>query len=183
VTDSGGGGHGTQGEPAAAYLSACETPVATNFSAPAGIVKTPGIDDALDALESEQDVIAANVELLEGRPLTTAEQEVWKRLCNEIMRETNKRLKHKNIVMLCALPEPNGLGFVMTGQDSTSVDAAGRGLVMPSEDYTVTFTLPARERVDIARTSAESFVREAIGAICAECLEQQKKYRAKVGSN
>ena len=147
----------------------------------AGRIVTPGIDDVLDALDSEQDIINANVELLEGRPLTTAEQEAWKRLCNDIMRETNKRLEPKGIMMLCALPEPNGLGFVMTGQDRASIDAASRGIHMPSEDYTVTFTLPARERVDIARTSAESFVRHAIDEICVEAIEQQKAYRAKQG--
>jgi hypothetical protein len=145
----------------------------------AGIVKTPGVDDALEAIESEADVVAANMELLEGRPLTDGEREQWARLFNDVMREVNKRLEPKGIMLLAACPEPNGLGGVLTGCDRVSLDAASRGVHMPSEEYTVTISLPARERVDIARTGREEFVRALVDHVCVECIEQQVAYRAK----
>ncbi len=148
--------------------------------APAGIVRIPG-EELFDAIESEEDIVAANRELLEGRPLTTAESERWARLFREVMTEANKRLEKKGVILLAACPEPNGLGGVLTGCDRASVDAASRGVLMPSEDYTVTVSLPARERVDIARSSREDFVRGLVDSICGEVIEQQKAYRAKAG--
>lgn len=146
--------------------------------APAGIVRIEG-EELLEALESEEDIVKANMELLEGRPLTETESKRWTRLVREIQRECNKRLKSKGIVLLAGVPEPNGLGFVLTGCDEAAVQAAERGIAMPSEEYCVTVTLPARERVDIARTEREEFVRKFINLICDECTEQQKAYRAK----
>jgi len=142
-------------------------------------VKVPGVDDVLEAIESEEDIVAANRELLEGRPLTPAESEQWTLLFHDVMRECNKRLKAKGIILLAAVPEPNGLGGVLTGQDSTSIDAASRGITMPSEEYCVTITLPARERVDIQRANREEFGRRLIDLVCAECIEQQAAYRQK----
>lgn len=144
----------------------------------AGIVRMPG-EELLEALESEEDIVNANRELLEGRPLTVAESERWTRLFHEIMHESNKRLAKKGIVLLAACPEPNGLGGVLTGCDRASLDAASRGIAMPSEDYTVTVTLPARERVDIARSEREEFARRVIDLVVGECIEQQAAYRAK----
>jgi len=144
-------------------------------------IVTPGIDDVLDAFESEEDVVNANRELLEGRPLTKDESAKWQRLFQEIMQECNKRLLAKGIILLAAAPEPNGLGGVLAGQDKASIDAASRGISMPSEDYLVTITLPARERVDIARSEREEFARRIIDLVCSECVEQQKAYRAKAG--
>ena len=142
----------------------------------AGIVRIPG-EELFEAIESEEDIVAANRELLEGRPLTSAETERWSRLCNDVMRECNKRLEVKGVVLLAAVPEPNGVGMVMTGCDRASLDAASRGIAMPSEDYTVVVSLPARERVDIAATSREDFARGLIDSICSECIGQQKAYR------
>ena len=152
--------------------------VAEGTQAPAAIVRIAG-EELFEAIESEEDIVKANMELLEGRTLSDDEQKRWQRLVSEIQRECNKRLKAKGIVLLAGCPEPNGLGFVLTGCDAASIEAAERGISMPSEDYTVTITLPARERVDIARTEREEFVRKFIDLICAECCEQQVKYRAK----
>lgn len=143
----------------------------------AGIVRIPG-EELFEAMESEEDIVNANRELLEGRPLTTEETGHWVRLVNEIQREANKRLKPKGIVLITAVPEPNGLGAVFVGCDSVAFDAAERGVAMPSDEYVVTFTLPARERVDIQRAGNEDFVRWALDIICSECVEQQAKYRA-----
>ncbi|HKY41370.1 MAG TPA: hypothetical protein VJN18_35800 [Polyangiaceae bacterium] len=147
----------------------------------AGHVITPGIDDVLEALESEEDIVAANRELLEGRPLSREESERWTRLFNEVMREANKRLAVKDIVLLSAVPEPNGLGGVIAGCDRAAFDGATRGVHMPSEEYLVTITLPARERVDIARSQREEFARWLIDLVCAECIAQQRAYRAQKG--
>jgi hypothetical protein len=152
--------------------------VAEGTTAPAGIVRIAG-EELLEAIESEEDIVKANMELLEGRALTEPEQKRWQRLVSEIQRECNKRLKAKGIVLLAGCPEPNGLGFVLTGCNAAAIEAAERGIAMPSEDYTVTVTLPARERVDIARTEREEFVRRFIDLICAECIEQQRAYQAK----
>lgn len=145
----------------------------------AGVVRTPGVDDVLEAVEAEEDIVAANRELLEGRKLTSDESERWTVLFHDVMRECNKRLKPKGVVLLAAVPEPNGLGGVMTGVDSASLDAASRGITMPSEEYIVTISLPARERVDIQRANREEFGRRIIDMVCAECIEQQAKYRDK----
>jgi hypothetical protein len=165
-------------------ISACpenadKTLTATIGERIAGRIVTPGVDDVLAALESEEEVVAANRELLEGRPLTKAESERWTRLFHEVMHEANKRLAKKDIVLLAAVAEPNGLGGVITGCDRAAVDAASRGIAMPSEEYTVTITLPARERVDIARSSREEFARWMIDLVCSECIEQQAAYQAK----
>ncbi len=146
----------------------------------AGIVRIPG-EELLEALESEEDIVNANRELLEGRPLSVEETEKWTRLFHEIMHESNKRLAPKGIVLLAACPEPNGLGGVLTGCDRASLDAASRGIDMPSEEYLVTVTLPARERVDIARSEREEFARRIIDLVCSEAIEQQKLYRSKQG--
>lgn len=147
----------------------------------AGRVITPGIDDVLEAFESEEDVVNANRELLEGRPLTKEESERWTRLFHEIMHESNKRLAVKGIVLLAAVAEPNGLGGVLTGMNKEAIDAAHQGISMPSEEYTVTITLPARERVDIARSMREQFARRLIDLVCGEAIEQQAAYRQKAG--
>ncbi len=147
------------------------------LGATAGIVRIPG-EELFEAIESEEDVVNANRELLEGRPLTVAESAQWTRLFHEVMHECNKRLEKKGIVLLAAVPEPNGLGGVLVGADRASIDAASRGIPMPSDEYTVTITLPARERVDIARSSREEFARGIIDSVCAECIEQQAKYKA-----
>lgn len=152
--------------------------VAEGTTAPAGIVRIAG-EELLEAIESEEDIVKANMELLEGRALSEEETKRWQRLVSEIQRECNKRLKVKGIVLLAGVPEPNGLGFVLTGCNAAAIEAAERGISMPSEDYTVTVTLPARERVDIARTEREEFVRNFIDLICAECIEQQRVYQAK----
>lgn len=152
--------------------------VAAGDTAPAGIVRLAG-EELLEAIESEEDIVNANRELTEGRPLTDEESKRWTRLVHEIQRECNVRLKAKGIVLLAGVPEPNGLGFVLTGCDKAAIEAAERGISMPSEEYCVTVTLPPRERVDIARTEREDFVRKFIDLICSECIEQQKAYRAK----
>lgn len=152
--------------------------VADGSVAPAAVIRGEA-DELFETIEAEEDIVKANTELLEGRPLTETESKRWTRLVHEIQRECNVRLKAKGIVLLAGVPEPNGLGFVLTGCDKASVEAAERGIAMPSEDYTVTVTLPARERVDIARTEREEFVRKFINLICEECISQQKAYRAK----
>ena len=159
-----------------------EQPTQPEIGAVAGIIRIPG-EELFDALESEEDIVNANRELLEGRPLTLAESERWTRLFHEVMHECNKRLAVKGIVLLAAVPEPNGLGGVLTGCDRASLDAASRNIAMPSEDYVVTVTLPARERVDIARSEREEFARGLINAVCSECIEQQAAYRAKQRQN
>lgn len=161
-------------EPAPALTDADDT---SRIGPVAGIIRVAG-EELLEALESEEDIVNANRELLEGRPLTVEETGKWTRLFHEIMHESNKRLAPKGIVLLAACPEPNGLGGVLTGCDRASIDAASRGVAMPSEDYTVTVTLPARERVDIARSEREEFARRLIDLVCSECIEQQAKYRA-----
>ena len=156
-------------------------PVAASGQAPAGIVRIPG-EELLEAIESEEDIVNANRELLEGRPLTETESKRWQRLVSEIQREVNVRLKAKGIVLLAGVPEPNGLGFVLTGVNKEAIEAAERGVSLPNssvEEYIVTVTLPARERVDIARTEREEFVRKFIDIICSECIEQQRAYRQK----
>lgn len=158
-------------------------PVAASGQAPAGIVRLAG-EELLEAIESEEDIVAANRELLEGRALTDLERERWQRLFGEIQRECNKRLKVKGIVLLAACPEPNGLGGVLTGVNKEAVEAAERGVSLPNssiEEYVVTITLPARERVDIARSEREDFVRKFIDLVCSECIEQQSRYRQKQG--
>lgn len=152
--------------------------VAEGTQAPAAVIRGEA-DELFETIEAEEDIVKANMELLEGRALTDEESKRWTRLVHEIQRECNKRLKAKGIVLLAGVPEPNGLGFVLTGCDKASVEAAERGIAMPSEDYVVTVTLPARERVDIARTEREEFVRKFINLICEECISQQKAYRAK----
>lgn len=154
--------------------------VAGGNVAPAGVIRGEA-DEFIETIEAEEDIVKANMELLEGRQLTEAESKRWQRLVSEIQRECNKRLKAKGIVLLAGVPEPNGLGFVLTGCNAAAIEAAERGIAMPSEDYVVTVTLPARERVDIARTEREEFVRKFIGLICDECVEQQKKYAAQRG--
>jgi hypothetical protein len=145
--------------------------------APAGIVRIPG-EELFEAIESEEDIVKANRELLEGREQTAAETEQWTRLYNEVLQEANKRLAPKGIVLLAAACEPRGLGAVMTGVDKAAMEAAGRGFMVPSEDYTVTISLPAKERVDLMAAGRESFVRWLIDLVVGECIEQQRAYRA-----
>jgi hypothetical protein len=149
----------------------------------AGIVKTPGIDDALEAFESEEDVVRSNQELLEGTPQTTEQTEQWRRLYGEIMNEANKRLRGRGVMLLVAVPNPNGLGCVFAGSDLARVEAAkNSGVYLPGgEDYEVILTLPAAERVDLRKAGREEFVRKFIGVICDAVLEQKANYDRRVG--
>lgn len=135
----------------------------------AGIIKTPGIDDALDAIESEADVVATNRELLEGTPLGRAELERWRMLYQATLEQCNKRLKPRGVVLAACAPNPNGLGAVFIGVDRDK------------RDYTVTLTLPARERVDFERASKEDFVRWAIDTVCSAVIEQREIYLRRAG--
>ena len=139
------------------------------FGVVAGIVKTPGIDDVLDTVESEQDVVAANKELLEGTQQSRAELERWRMLYQATLVECNRQLLPRGICLGACAPNPNGLGAVFVGVDREQ------------RDYTVTLTLPARERVDFERASKEDFVRWAIKAVCDEVVEQQERYLKRMG--
>jgi hypothetical protein len=135
----------------------------------AGIIKTRGIDDALDAIESEEDVIASNRELLEGTQQSRAELERWRMLYQATLEQCNVRLLPRGICLGACAPNPNGLGAVFVGIDRDE------------RDYTVTLTLPARERVDFERASKEDFVRWAIKVVCDEVVEQQDRYLKRMG--
>lgn len=151
--------------------------VAAGDTAPAGIVRIPG-EELLEAIESEEDIVRANRELTEGTPQTTAQTEQWRRLYGEIMNEANKRLRGRQVMLLVAVPEPNGLGCVFTGVDLPRFEAAKTsGVFLPGgEDYEVILTLPARERVDLRRAGREEFVRKFINVICDAVLEQKAGY-------
>lgn len=135
----------------------------------AGIVKTPGIDDALDAIESEADVVASNRELLEGAEQSRAELERWRMLYQETLTQCNRQLLPRGICLGACAPNPNGLGAVFVGVDREQ------------RDYTVTLTLPAKERADFESASKETFVRWAIKTICDAVVEQQQTYLRRMG--
>jgi hypothetical protein len=158
--------------------------VAEGNVAPAGVVRIPG-EDLLEAIESEEDIVKANRELTEGTPQDTASLEQWRRLYGEIMNECNKRLRNKGVMLLVAVPEPNGLGCVFTGVDLPRFEAArGTGIFLGAgDDYEVVLTLPARERVDLRRAGREEFVRKFINVICDAVLEQQATFRRRQGMN
>jgi hypothetical protein len=139
------------------------------FGPVAGIIKTPGIDDALDAFESEADVVKENVNLLEGAKQSPGEIERWTRLYQETLKQCNARLMPRGIVLGACAPNPSGLGATFVGVDSDQ------------RDYLVTLTLPARERADFANASQESFVRWAINAVCSEVLVQRETYLRRAG--
>lgn len=135
----------------------------------AGIIKTPGIDDALDAIESEADVVKENVNLLEGAAQSRAELERWNALYRETLTQCNKRLMPQAVVLGACSPNPAGLGAVFAGIDHDK------------RDYLVTLSLPARERNDFANASKEDFVRWAIDTICGAVLEQRENYLRRAG--
>lgn len=139
------------------------------FGAVAGIVKTPGIDDALDAIESEADVVKENVNLLEGAAQSRAELERWNVLYRETLTQCNKRLIPHGVVLGGVAPNPSGLGAVFAGIDHDK------------RDYLVTLSLPAKERNDFANASKEDFVRWAIDTICGAVLEQREIYLRRAG--
>ena len=152
--------------------------------APAGVVRLPG-EELLEAIESEEDIVRANKELLEGTELTELQLEKWRRLYKQVMDEANKRLRGRGAMLLVAMPNPNGLGAVFTGVDLERFEAAKRSNVLPvgGEDYEVVLTLPARQRVDLQATEREEFVRKVIGWVCDGVLEQKAQYEAKAGMN
>lgn len=139
------------------------------FGAVAGIIKTPGIDDALDAIESEADVVKENVNLLEGAQQSRAELERWNALYRETLTQCNKRLMPQGVVLGGCAPNPAGLGAVFAGIDHDK------------RDYLVTLSLPAKERNDFANASKEDFVRWAIDTICGAVLEQRAIYLRRAG--
>lgn len=149
----------------------------------AGRIVTPGIDDVLEAFESEEDIVNANRELLEGTPQTAEQNEKWRRLYGEIMNEANKRLRNRGVMLLVAVPNPNGLGCVFTGLDLVRFEAAkNTGIFVPGgEDYEVVLTLPASERVDLRKAGREEFVRKFIDVVCEAVLEKKAEYEAKAG--
>jgi hypothetical protein len=154
---------------AARAEDAPDTVVIRDFGPVAGIIKTPGIDDALDAIESEEDVIKENVNLLEGAPQTRAELERWQELYRETLQQCNRRLMPRGVLLVACAPNPNGLGAVFVGTDHDK------------RDYIVTLTLPARERNDFARASKEDFVRWAIDVVCSETISQRDTYMRRAG--
>lgn len=158
-------------------------PVAAGTTAPAGVVRIPG-EELLEAIESEEDIVNANRELTEGTPQTEHELEQWRRLYGQIMNQANERLRGRGVMLLVAVPNPNGLGAVFTGVDAPRFEAARNGIHTPGgEDYEVVLTLPPRERVDLRRAGREEFVRKFIGIVCDAVLEQQAAYRARQGLN
>lgn len=142
--------------------------VAAGTTAPAGIVRIAG-EELLEAIESEEDIVKANMELLEGRALTAAEQHDWAKLFRDVQRECNKRLKPVNVFLAACCPEPNGLGACFSG-----VDSAARV-------YDITLTLPAKERADFGNAAKEDFVRWAIDQICTAVAEKRREYLARGG--
>jgi hypothetical protein len=155
--------------------------VAAGNIAPAGVVRVPG-EELLEAIESEEDIVRANRELTEGTEQNRSELGRWQRLYGgEVMNECNKRLKPQGVMLLVAVPEPHGLGCVFTGVDAARYQAAKDGGVFSpgGEDYEVTLTLPARQRVDIMATGRENFVRTMIGWVCDAVLEQKRAYLAR----
>ncbi len=154
--------------------------VAAGNVAPAGVVRIPG-EELLEAIESEEDIVKANRELTEGAEQNRSELGRWQRLYGEVMNECNKRIKPQGVMLLVAVPEPHGLGCVFTGVDAARYEAAKNGGVFSpgGEDYEVTLTLPARQRVDILATGRENFVRTMIGWVCDAVMEQKRAYLAR----
>lgn len=154
-------------------------PVAASGQAPAGVVRLPG-EELLEAIESEEDVVKSNTELLEGTPQTDIQLEQWRRLYGEILNESNKRLRGRGVMLVVVIPNPNGLGAVFTGVDLARFEAARNGIVTPGgEDYEVVLRLPPRETADIQRAKREGFVRKFINVICDAVLEQKAQYERK----
>jgi hypothetical protein len=154
--------------------------VAEGNVAPAGVVRIPG-EELLEAIESEEDIVKANRELTEGTEQNRSELGRWQRLYGEVLNECNKRLKSQGVMLLVAVPEPNGLGCVFEGVDLARFKAAQVSGVMATggEDYEVILTLPARQRVDIMATGRENFVRTMIGWVCDAVMEQKRAYLAR----
>jgi hypothetical protein len=173
-------------EPEASGVSICpgdadkNLTVAAGNVAPAGVVRIPG-EELLEAIESEEDIVKANRELTEGTDQNRSELGRWQRLYGEVMDECNKRLKSQGVMLLVAVPEPHGLGCVFTGVDAARYEAAKNGGVFSpgGEDYEVTLSLPARQRVDIMATGRENFVRTMIGWVCDATLEQKRAFLAR----
>jgi hypothetical protein len=94
------------------------------------------------------------------------------------MNVANKRLRGRGVMMLVAVPNPNGLGCVFTGVDLQRFEAAkSGGIFLPGgEDYEAVLTLPAAERVDLRKAGREEFVRKFIGVLCDAVLEQKAEY-------
>lgn len=140
-----------------------------NIGPVAGIIKTPGIDDQLELLEAEEDTIATNRELLEGAQQSRAELERWRVLYQATLEQCNRLLMPRNVVLAGVAPNPNGLGAVFFGVDRDQ------------REYTVTLTLPARERADFERASKEDFVRWAIDTVVGAVVEQRDNYLRRAG--
>jgi hypothetical protein len=157
--------------------------VASGDVAPAGIVRIPG-EELFEAIESEEDIVKANLQLLEGAPQTEAQQEAWHRIYAEIMNQANQRLKGRGIMLVVSVANPNGLGAIFTGVDLPRFEAAQKGVYVPGgEDYEVVLTLPAAERDDLRKAGREEFVRKFIGILCDAVLEQQATYQHRQGLN
>lgn len=133
--------------------------------APAGIVKTKGVDDVLDKVYEALDAQEFRNEFFEGRDLSGDEIRRRSELLTTITREVNIRLNGR-VRVRCSAPEVMGRGARFLGTDS--------------EDrlYTVDFFYGAEDRMAHAPDDRESEVREVVGMIVEGILAKRAEYLA-----
>lgn len=85
--------------------------------APAGIVKTPGVDDLLDRVELALDAQDFRNEFLEGKELAQDESERRFRELRAVSKAVDVRLADLGVRMLGAQPETVGRGARFHGSD------------------------------------------------------------------
>ena len=137
-------------------------------SAPAGIVKTAGVDDVLERVELALDAQAFKTEFYEGRELTTDEIERKRALLAHIVRECNLRLAGR-VRIVGGWPELRGFGARLQGFDSDH------------REYTIEFYADDEQRMYHQPDDAEQDVRETVGMIVSEILAQRERYLTRGG--
>lgn len=131
--------------------------------APAGIVKTPGIDDVIAGVEEAADFAEYRRKFFEGEQLSPEAQAWQRRLLGRISAECNKLLAGRVTLVGCH-PELMGFGARIYGTDSD-----GR-------DYQVDFRYDDEDRMANARMDDEVRVRSSIDIIVGEVLKQRAIY-------
>jgi hypothetical protein len=137
--------------------------------APAGIVRTQGIDDVLERVEQEEDFARDRREWHEGVTLNPGELAYFQTIFTAVLRETNRRLLSHGVVLTACGPNPKGFGAVFMGTDREN------------RKYDVTMVIPPEVRLAKEALGQEDFVRDLIGMVTDGVLQKRREYLARGG--
>ena len=139
-------------------------------NAPAGIVRTPGVDDVLERIEQEEDFARDRRALLDGVPLSPVELEEFRAIFSVVQREANRQLLSHGVVLGACGINPRGFGAVFMG-----IDREGR-------QYDVTLgPIPPEVRLSKQALGEEHFVRWMIDIDTGEVVTQKRRYLERGG--